>query len=176
MRQTPFTRSAAHLARLAAGLAVALVVALSGTMLAPGTAQAAARPSAARATVSTMGSSYADDVLRYTNAARAAHGLSPLAMGSCVSGFANRWTAHMAARHVFRHQGLRPVLRHCHRSRAAENIAMSTGSFSAVDVVRAWMASPGHRANILNGRLHYLGVAAYRSGNGQTYITQDFAG
>ena len=183
MRQTPVirsaraTRSAAAVARVVLGLAVALAVALGSTLLlAPGTAEAASRPGAARSGVSSMGSSYAADVLRYTNAARAAHGLRPLAMATCTTRIADRWTAHMAARHVFRHQGLRKVLRRCHSHRAAENIAMSTGSFSASDVVRAWMASPGHRANILDSRLRYLGVAAFRSRSGHTYITQDFAG
>ena len=174
MRHTQSTRSAV-LASTLATLVVALLVALSSTLVVPGAADAASRPTA-RTAVRSMGSSYAADVLRYTNDARASHGLPPLAMGSCVTRIAQRWTAHMAARHTFRHQGLRKVLRRCHSHRAAENIAMSTGSFNAAAVVRAWMASPGHRANILDRRLHALGVAAYRSGNGATYITQDFAG
>ena len=40
-------------------------------------------------------------------------------------------------------------------------------------VVRAWMASPGHRANILNCRLRHLGVGVALS-RGQLWWTQDF--
>jgi uncharacterized protein YkwD len=40
-------------------------------------------------------------------------------------------------------------------------------------VMRAWMNSPGHRANILSRSFRHIGVR--RSGNGTLYWTMDLA-
>jgi uncharacterized protein YkwD len=45
---------------------------------------------------------------------------------------------------------------------AGENLFCATYSPSAGEVVRAWMASPPHRANLLNRRWRNVGVAAVR--------------
>lgn len=52
---------------------------------------------------------------------------------------------------------------------AGENIAM--GQRSAEEVVKAWMNSEGHRANILNKNYTYIGVGYVKDGN---YWTQMF--
>ncbi|MEK3977573.1 CAP domain-containing protein [Psychrobacillus sp. FSL K6-2836] len=54
---------------------------------------------------------------------------------------------------------------------AAENIAM--GQRSPAEVVDAWMKSPGHRANIMNGSYTHIGVGLSDSGY---YWTQQFIG
>ncbi|MFJ7972496.1 CAP domain-containing protein [Psychrobacillus sp. NPDC096389] len=54
---------------------------------------------------------------------------------------------------------------------AAENIAM--GQRSAAEVVKAWMESPGHRANIMNPSYTHIGVGLSDSGY---YWTQQFIG
>ena len=54
---------------------------------------------------------------------------------------------------------------------AAENIAM--GQRSAAEVVDAWMKSPGHKANIMNGSFTHIGVGLSDSGY---YWTQQFIG
>ena len=54
----------------------------------------------------------------------------------------------------------------------AENIAM--GQSSSQDVVRTWMNSSGHRANILNGGHRRIGVAAFRTPEGTIYWCQQF--
>jgi uncharacterized YkwD family protein/spore coat assembly protein SafA len=56
---------------------------------------------------------------------------------------------------------------------AAENIAK--GQKSAQDVVKAWMNSSGHRANILNKSMTHIGVG-YANGSGGPYWTQMFIG
>lgn len=53
----------------------------------------------------------------------------------------------------------------------AENVARGFSGPAAV--VRAWMRSPGHRANILNCRLRDLGVGVVLHG-GQLWWTQNF--
>jgi uncharacterized protein YkwD len=55
--------------------------------------------------------------------------------------------------------------------RVAENVAMGYDSPRAV--MQAWMASPGHRANILDCRLRHLGVGVVVQGY-QLWWTQDF--
>lgn len=55
---------------------------------------------------------------------------------------------------------------------AAENIAM--GYRDPEDVVRAWMNSPGHRANILEPTYRVLGVAAAIDDDGDTWWAQIF--
>jgi len=54
----------------------------------------------------------------------------------------------------------------------SENIAR--GGVSADRIVAAWMASPGHRTNILDGRLTKIGVDARYAG-GQWTVAADFA-
>ncbi|MEG1537972.1 MAG: CAP domain-containing protein, partial [Clostridiales bacterium] len=48
-------------------------------------------------------------------------------------------------------------------SKAGENIAI--GQSSPEDVVKAWMASPGHRANIMSAEYGRIGVGAAASQN-----------
>ncbi len=47
---------------------------------------------------------------------------------------------------------------------AGENLFCATYAPSAREVVRAWMGSPPHRANLLNRRWRNVGVAAVRIG------------
>lgn len=50
-----------------------------------------------------------------------------------------------------------------------ENIA--AGQPTVASVVQAWMASPGHCANIMNARFRDIGVACVSGGAGNTYRT-----
>jgi len=55
---------------------------------------------------------------------------------------------------------------------SGENIAW--GYRNATDVVRAWMASPGHRANMLNCEVKSIGTGVVYGANGVPYYTQVF--
>jgi len=55
---------------------------------------------------------------------------------------------------------------------AAENIA--SGQRSAEEVMKYWMNSPGHRANILSSSYNQIGVGVARDQNGNLYWTQLF--
>ena len=61
---------------------------------------------------------------------------------------------------------------HHTRLPVAENIAM--GQQSTEEVIDAWMRSPGHRANMLNGGFRRIGVAAYRTPRDVIYWCQQF--
>ena len=51
---------------------------------------------------------------------------------------------------------------------AGENIA--SGQKSPEEVVKAWMNSEGHRANILNEKYKYIGIGCERKGNSYTWV------
>lgn len=60
-----------------------------------------------------------------------------------------------------------------------ENLAWGTGSAGTPEaIVRAWMNSPGHRENILNGRYVEIGISVVvgnpnnGGGGGGTYVTE----
>jgi uncharacterized protein YkwD len=55
---------------------------------------------------------------------------------------------------------------------AGENIAW--GYRTATEVIEAWMASPRHRANMLNCGAHSIGTGVVYAANGVPYYTQVF--
>ena len=55
---------------------------------------------------------------------------------------------------------------------AGENIA--SGQRTPQDVMTSWMASPGHRANILKPEYTHIGVGYYRGGSYGHMWTQQF--
>jgi len=55
---------------------------------------------------------------------------------------------------------------------AGENIA--AGQKTPEEVVKAWMDSPGHRANILNSSYNQIGVGYAKGGSYGVYWTQQF--
>jgi uncharacterized protein YkwD len=59
-----------------------------------------------------------------------------------------------------------------YRTPAGENIAW--GYPTAAEVMKAWMASPGHRANILNCGAKSIGAAIVYASDGTPYYTQVF--
>lgn len=119
------------------------------------------------------------EVVALTNAERAAAGLPPLAGDPLLAAAAQAHSADMAARAFYSHtspEGGEPW----HRAAAAgsarrtigENIAC--GQRSAAEVVRGWMDSPGHRANILAPAFTHMGVGFAGGGPAGTYWTQLF--
>jgi len=66
---------------------------------------------------------------------------------------------------------LHQTLQHTTRP-VAENIAM--GQRTSQEVVRAWMNSSGHRANILDRGHRRIGVGAYRTAGDTIYWCQQF--
>jgi uncharacterized protein YkwD len=116
--------------------------------------------------------SYDDRVLALSNARRAAHGLRPLAASACADRFADSWAAQLARAGTLSHQPLRPVLTACRARRAAENVAF--GHVSPEQLVALWMASPGHRTNLLAPASTHLGVGSVVQPGGRVYGVQVF--
>ncbi|MFG3247353.1 CAP domain-containing protein [Streptomyces sp. NPDC048187] len=116
-------------------------------------------------------------VLKLVNDERAKVGCSPVAANSALRELAEDFSQDMATQGFFDHtdpSGATPW----DRAAAAgitglggENIAR--GQADAQAVMDAWMASPGHRANILNCDFKTLGVGVH-FGSGGPWWTQDF--
>ena len=102
------------------------------------------------------------NIVTLTNTERARHGLPPLKIDKELVKSARGHATWMTLNRTLRHTS-RPV---------AENIAM--GQRSSKEAVADWMASAGHRANILNRGYRRIGIAAYRTPDGTIYWCQQF--
>lgn len=101
------------------------------------------------------------EVINATNRERARYGLPALRMDFALQNSSKSQSVGMAATRLFAHG----------KHRVAENIAF--GQRSVAQVMHEWMASPGHRANILNPRWRKIGVGVYYS-NGMYWWCQHF--
>ncbi|SCG82521.1 SCP-like extracellular protein [Proteiniborus sp. DW1] len=119
------------------------------------------------------------EVVRLVNVERQKNGLNALELDAELSKVAREKSKDMATKGYFSHTsptygspfdmmkkfGIK-------YSSAGENIAM--GQPTAEAVVKAWMNSEGHRANILNKNFTKIGVGYYKASNGSPYWTQMF--
>jgi uncharacterized protein YkwD len=145
----------------------------------PGKPSEAGRPpSGGGGSDGTGGSSSTETaVVSLTNAERAKEGCRALRIDQRLVVAARKHSADMAANNYFDHtsrNGDSPWKRMedaGYSSPGAENIAK--GYPTAAAVVKGWMNSPGHRANILNCGLRAIGVGR-ASGPGGPLWTQDF--
>lgn len=114
-------------------------------------------------------------VVDLVNQARADAGCNPLQVNDALTTAANKHSADMAERDYFAHTTPEGVTFDERIKTAgyglpgAENIAR--GQKNADQVMKDWLNSPGHRANILNCQLKVIGVGLATNGN---YWTQDF--
>ncbi|WP_431991907.1 CAP domain-containing protein [Streptomyces albogriseolus] len=123
----------------------------------------------------------AAEVVELTNRERTRAGLRPLSRDPLLTTAAQAHSADMVARGFYAHtapDGGKPWDRAAaagSRCRTVgENIAC--GQRSAAEVVRGWMNSPGHRANILKPEFTHIGVGFAGGGRAGTYWTQLFGG
>lgn len=118
------------------------------------------------------------EVVTRTNQQRHRHGCGQLNVDRELTVASVRQSLYMARTGSFSHVW-RDGTTFVARSRAAgyrqpsgENIAW--GYETADDVLTAWMASPTHRANILNCAAHSIGTGVVYGYNGIPYYTQVF--
>ena len=116
--------------------------------------------------------SYADQVLALTNNERTSRGLRPLAFNSCADGYANTWAKALSVAGSLSHQALSPILSACGARSVGENVAY--GNVTPAELVKMWMDSAGHRANILNAGFTHLGVGDVTTSSGRVYAVQVF--
>lgn len=143
-------------------------------------------------------------IVHYTNEERRLNGVPALEVSTCLSGIARSHSEDMAANQYFSHEdpgGQDPTARaESHgcptvkpmgggrvMTGIAENIGkMPTGNVAGHGYVQdtpqavaraqvdSWMASPGHRGNILNPAYTLIGAGTARDAAGSYLSTQDF--
>jgi uncharacterized protein YkwD len=119
------------------------------------------------------------------NKQRHAHGLKKLRENKRLDVASQHHANDMARRNYFAHGDFVGRIRAARYLSGAnrgytlgENIAWGSWDYATPkNIVIAWMHSPGHRANILNGRFHEIGLGVARGapvggqGRGGTYVT-----
>jgi len=122
---------------------------------------------------------FESEVVRLVNAERSRAGLRPLTENWEISRVARIKSQDFIDRNYFAHnsptygtpfQMLRAF--GIPFTAAGENIAR--GQRSPEEVMRSWMNSPGHRANILDSSFNQIGVGVARNNRGELFWTQMF--
>jgi len=122
-------------------------------------------------------------LLGAVNDVRAAHNLRPLVVDRKLLASARAYSATMIREDVFTHGAFAERLAHSGARGPAfgENLAWGVGRLAgARNIVRMWMESPGHRANLLRHGWTRVGIGArvgsFLGYGGATVVTADFAG
>jgi uncharacterized protein YkwD len=163
-------------------LSAACIAALCALAAGPAASTAGAKPARAACTGTTLHADqlapqdYADAIFCLLNREREAAGLKPVRYSFQLNGAAVSFTATMRDQGFFDHtapDGSTPTsriratgyLRNARRWMIGENIAWGEGpKGTPAAIMAAWMASPGHRENILTGKFREIGIGvAYGS-------------
>jgi uncharacterized protein YkwD len=122
-------------------------------------------------------------LLAAVNKTRSAHGLRPLTIDLRLTRAAKAHAVEMLQGNYFSHGDFhsRMVAFHVRGPQAGENLAWGNGSYGEpAGIIAGWLASPGHRANLLRPGWTRIGIGLARGtflGNGDsTVVTADFAG
>jgi uncharacterized protein YkwD len=155
-------------------------VAVLGLLLAfavAATAGAAGRPRAATARTSTSEQA----ILAEVNRVRAARGLPALRQDGRLVRAARSHTLRMLRSKRFAHGDVAARLRRfgVHGGTVGENLAWGAGTYgSAQAIVRMWLGSASHRANLLRPGFRRIGlgaaVGAFEGYAGAVVVTADF--
>jgi uncharacterized protein YkwD len=112
----------------------------------------------------TCASAHAEDMAEVISRYRREHGLSTVKTDPQLTAMAERQAKAMAASGVLDHDvagSFSARIAGVNAERAAENIAAGTKTWP--ETFRAWQASPGHKANLLQANADSVGVAVARN-------------
>lgn len=112
-----------------------------------------------------------NSILTDVNKQRALFGLSPLKLDDKLNTIAGSWSEQQAANKTMAHNPNYTKEYTPGWERAGENVAYG---FEVDTVVKGWMSSPGHKANIL-GQYSTTGIGMAYDEDGVAYYTQVFA-
>lgn len=122
----------------------------------------------------------AAELLAAHNKARAEHGAHPLTLDPRLQSAAIDHAIYMVQVGKMKHSGIgdgtaaERVRRSGYVSNYdGENIAYGYGDIPAV--MKGWLSSPGHRANILRNGYYHMGAASANDANGRPYWCAVFA-
>jgi len=135
------------------------------------------------ASVTGRTSSTAAGLLQAVNATRASYGLHRLRLDAALGRAAGSHSADMLRQNSFSHGDFhgRMVAFGVRGGVAGENLAWGSGSYAqAKTIVAEWLASPGHRANLLRPGYTRIGIGlvrgTFQGSRAATVVTADFAG
>lgn len=124
---------------------------------------------------------FAAQVLDLVNQERQKAGLQPVQLDEQVAAVATKKSEDMRDKNYFSHDSPTygspfDMLKQfgVNYNSAGENIA--AGQRTPEEVMKAWMESPGHKANILSSNFTHLGVGVAKGGSYGVYWTQMFIG
>jgi len=147
---------------------VALTVVIAALVVAPGAA---------------AGTALDGELVREINRVRAAHARGPLKADTVLQRAAASHSGDMLRRDYFSHGDFAARMRRfgARGPMLGENLAWASGPFAtAHSLVRLWLESPPHRANVLRRTFGRIGIAAMRGRfqgvDGAVVVTADFAG
>jgi uncharacterized YkwD family protein/spore coat assembly protein SafA len=130
-------------------------------------------------TIPTKDNSYEQQVIQLVNKERAKAGLKPLVENWELSRVAEFKSMDMKDNNYFDHNSKKygspfNMIKNFGISykTAGENIA--AGQKTPEEVMKSWMNSPGHKANILNAGYTQIGVGYVTGGSYNSYWTQQF--
>ena len=153
------------------GVVVGVILALVAFTLAPASRAASTQSQVEQSLVAAV------------NDVRAEHNLRPLRVDAHLVEAARTHSTTLLRTNVFEHGSFaeRLALHGARGPAFGENLAWGTGRLaSARSILAAWMASPGHRANLLRPGWRRIGVGAlngrFLGHAGATVVTADFAG
>lgn len=123
--------------------------------------------------------SKAETILLLVNNERKKQGLKELKLSNNISNIANIKAQDMAKNNYFSHTSPSfgspfEMLQHFGVSYKAAGENIAAGQKSAEEVMKSWLNSSGHRANILNPAYTELGVGFATGGTYKTYWVQLF--
>jgi len=123
-----------------------------------------AAPTATTATTATTEpAAYAAELTELTNEARDEEGLPGLEHSDCAEAAAVERAQALVGQDELVHAPMAPVIDQCApATTAAENLVNSTAK--PIDVMEAWLGSPGHRANIVDPDLTEIGIGCVPDG------------
>lgn len=94
-----------------------------------------------------------------TNRKREKHGVDRVRRAGCAGEWSRDWARHLDRTDRFEHSSMGGLLQACDATYVSENIAMIYDGVKPSAIIRMWMRSPGHRANLLSDRPTHIGMA-----------------
>lgn len=111
-----------------------------------------------------------------TNALRSRQGVRPLTEHGVLTQKAEAWAQHMASTGTLAHSNLSAGLGRLVWRSLGENVGWASGGSDPwLQIHNSFVASPEHRANLLNPKFTHMGVGVAVSADGRVWVAEVFA-
>jgi uncharacterized protein YkwD len=111
-----------------------------------------------------------------TNALRSSVGVAPLQQNDVLTRKAEEWAQHMAATGQLAHSNLSDGVESLNWTALGENVAYSSPNGDTLAAIHdLFVASAGHRANLVNSGFTHMGVGVATDRSGTVWVSEVFA-